>query len=904
MTAEKKQMHIVDARDAFRKWNACQFEKRFNQDVGAIQYVRLIPLFFQLNNKLLPGYNDINAPAGVYGYVPDSKIIQKAKSLNNRFRYQQESAIKNYAIESVFYNEKLVNNKCSCWVFYRHTLNKSQIKLLKDKAKKIEKWFVSRELNLVVNFLSLEDFNKNRRSVIPYKNKSVYLDEFYSESILLAGKYPAWWLVPPEKEGEYNASIQYIKEHRFVDEEEYIDLGGINEFEQKDLIYSVNNWVKLSYKKPEVSLAMLLIMDIKNAAWPNIDGISVRLKKEIYRGAKDVDVILIFAKMMKESFSELSQNNKKLSPVRVFAQLKNNNVELNKSIIEHFLSDEYVYESTPHGIKKIISYLNLYKTISSYIRQVYQRIFSLYKESSLAKDNNNAGKVGQEAANEADSMLSYLSSNESKISLYNNKNNTDIILDRIHLKQSLSHNRESWSLILSSPEGEETQVEGFNSLLGLLAWCWLNRIINESTQVSVESISRSVKQVEAYYVLETLLQALDYMLITAIPTGALDAEVKPVRSIVFVSLKEVLDVEHELTDISVDPFGVNYALNNTSLKCEQLIVNSWGELHEKLYFGESGVLNCICEWTHHAPLSALSKPKDLKIFGYGDGSSTHIALRIMQIYEDMKEYFYYDKQHQGRYIIRMGTEFYSIVNKDGLLTPFELGGKNKILNYLEEPLNVYQSTAIEKMAFLASPLREIYRHNKENIIQVFFQVINRSCHTWVLDEKGSLWSDVISVYERDSYLMQWLYLLKNIRKRYFSDIEKDKEFFPLEIDQLSINQLGGIDFVLMGVEAFTGNKNFIEIKVSVVTNDEGENLNLQCDGVNFSYAEYRDNVMLECVQYIQAKMQGEGRKSIYVTDIDLPLSRLDVGENEDIQVSHVLKFKRNIEHKINKMLDG
>ncbi|VAW64939.1 hypothetical protein MNBD_GAMMA08-1978, partial [hydrothermal vent metagenome] len=84
----------------------------------------------------------------------------------------------------------------------------------------------------------------------------------------------------------------------------------------------------------------------------------------------------------------------------------------------------------------------------------------------------------------------------------------------------------------------------------------------------------------------------------------------------------------------------------------------------------------------------------------------------------------------------------------------------------------------------------------------------------------------------------------------------------------------------------------------------GDQLNLVCDDVKFEYRIYKNNVLNECVQYLLARKEGEGRRAVYVTDINVPLKILKVAMKNEIQISHFLKFKRKFEHRINKLLDG
>ncbi|RDH84898.1 MAG: hypothetical protein DIZ80_05380 [endosymbiont of Galathealinum brachiosum] len=895
----KNTIQVADARQAYLRWNSSRY-KQLPEIVGGdiYKYIQLIPLFLQLNNKLLPGYADPDAPAGVFSYKPDKNSIVDAKLLNNKFRYQQEGVINNYAIESVCFHQKLIDKKNSCWIFYRSSLNIKQLTLLKEKINKLSQWFSARGECIDFNCLSVDDFVSNKIENINDENKSLYLDRFYSEMILLAGKYPVWWLVPPEKEKEYTAFVEHIKQARFVDVEEFIDLGGVAELARSDVIKKAIDLVQKIKQSPETCLAELLIIDQKNTSWPVLDGISHRLKYFIYTGKVERNPVDIMAKMMHEAMSHYPETEHILSPVRLFSRLRNMPGQLNHKLVDAFLADDYVYESASTGLENIISYLNFFKAISHEVRQIFSNIVKQYNaENSVSEQDKILASV-------ASNMMAFLSDGDDSVPLYNNKNTTDIILDRIHLKQEITQGSGRWSLVLEVSEGNEKTIGGFNSLLGLLAWCWLNRVVNHSTQVSIESPGQQVKQIEAYYVLEVLIQQLKPDLISNIPAVAFENPVRPLQSLLFVNFMALNKNENIRVTATDDPLSFGNLSENLVTHCEQLIINSWGDVYTKQYSGNTGILNCLCEWTHHAPLDELSKPQKLSVFGHGAGDSTYMAQRVEQVYDEMQSFFYNTRNEMGRFILRMGSEYHVVKVEDSLLKPVRIGKKKALMGYLEAASSSFHDTALERLAYTDYPLREIYQNNKPHVLQVFFQLINRAFYTWVVDENGSLWADVSTIYNRESYITHWLYFFRNISNRLKKINYQERELPGLEINQISINQLGGIEFYAIGADAVSGSKNYIDIQVSINGHVDGDQLSLVCDGRRFTYGDFKQNALIECVQYMSARMTGEGRLPVYVTDIDVPLRIFNVIERDDIQISHILKFKRNFEHKINKLLDS
>ncbi|MCW8935310.1 MAG: class I adenylate cyclase [Gammaproteobacteria bacterium] len=895
----KNDMQVVDARQAYYRCNSLHYDNLADV-VGddVYKYIQLIPLFLQINNKLLPGNSDDDVPVGIYSYKPDNKIINNAKKLNSKFRYQQEGVVKNYAIDAIYFKQTLIDNSHSCWILYRTSLNEKQISALKNKINKISDWLLLRGANIDFIVSSVDEFKANNNHQLTENNISMFLDEFYSEVILLAGKYPVWWLVPPHKENDYAGFVEHIKQARFVDIEEFVDLGSVADYKLEDLISSAVAQAQKSKKSPELCLINLLIIDEKNMAWPEFDGISIRIKSMLYKGGEGITAVKVYANFLKDAFNRYSEKSHILSPIRLFSRMRNISENVNHSVIDAYLKDDYVHESSVKGLDSIVSYLNFFKAISFEIRQVFTNIVNNY--NAVYKNSEGDKNIKSLARN----TLVFLSDDEDKIALYNNKNEINIVLDRIHLKQNILNGISVWSLVLEVSEGDEKTVDGFSSLLGILAWCWLNRIVNNSTQVSVECPNLEVKQIEAFFVLETLIHYLKPDLISNIPPLAFENPLKPIESLLFINF--MAPTPNTTVNVADNDDALRFSNQASSLitHCEQLIVNSWGDVYTRQYSGNTGLLRCLCEWTQHAPIDSMTKPQLLKVFGHGIGDSTYMAQRVEQIYEEMLLFFYHQNHENGRFILRMGIDYHVIKVIDSLLIPEKIGKQKSLMKYLELASTEFQITALERLAYTDHPLREIYHNNKRDVFQIFFQIINRKFNTWVLDEKGTLWSDLIDLTDRESYITHWLYLFRNIRNRLQKINYQDKEFPALEINQISNNLLGGVEFYPLGADSITGDKNFIDIKVHIFGHQEGDQLSIICDGRKFSYSELKQDVLADCVQYMSSRMLTDGHLPVYVTDIDVPLRIYNVNDRDEIQISHILKFKRNFEHRINKLLES
>ena len=890
-------LHVIDARDLYLQWNKQQLENLTDSlSDEFISIINLLPLLLHVNSRFLPGYIGVDVPFGIYSYIPDQETLKTAKLINKKFQYQEEGKIKNSAIDAVYFQKTIIDGGMKFWVFKSVNLTKDQSDKLSDKLDKIVSWVSSKGLILNFEFLSSNEFCESTK-YSDNENKSIYLDYYYSEAILLAGKYPVWWLVPPNKNDEYSAFVEHIKQARFVEADEYLDLGSTNDFHKSDMLrYSVEK-IKAVKKSAEICLVKLIVASRRCAAWPKVDGISIRLKDSLYQTNDNVSSTHIVSDILKEAFAHDSTSKQQYNLNKIILGLKRVSGQLNPDVIDAFLGDDYHEQGFISEMDNIVSYLNLFKFIGLMIKEKFSEIVNVCALSNTDAEYNSTLDVTVQ------NMLYFLSDNPDRVAIYNNKDSNDIVLDRIQLQHEIDKETDKWSLVLSESEGNEKTIEGFNNLLALLAWCWLNRLVNRLTQVSINCPLQQVRQTEARYMLDVIIRAVNPQLISEIPLEAFDHSIRPLQSLLFLNFMD--DKAFKLSPLLIrNKLKNDNAISSRSqLYCEQLAINSWGDAYTKQYVGYMGVLKCLCDWTHYSPLDSMSLPQNLEVFGHDTGDSTHVAQRVNQIYSEMVSFFYQGRLVEGRFFLRFDSSFYVVRVEDGLLIPDKVGSKKELIETLEEPLNCFSPSMIEGKALVEEPLKEIYQLNKENILQVFFKVSNRRAYCWVLDEKGSLWRDVVEDYDRDSFVTHWLYLFRNIRNQLKKTSYENKELPSLEIKQISANQLGGLEFYLIGSDSLTATKSFIDVQVTIEHQDEGDQLSLSCNGRSFSYKDFQRNALIECVHYISSKMRIGGLLPVYVTDINVPLRLFNINQRDDIQSSHILKFKRTFEKRIYKLLE-
>lgn len=896
-------MEIVDARQAFLKRNKNCLQIYLRQLPAAqAAAIQLIPLIFHVNSRLLPGYNGPDAPYGVYGYEPEKTTIGLARKLNSRFHMEHTGILGNAPIEAIYIKYSFLKNKMSLWLVYAADMKATQQNILEDKLHRVNAWLRSRELEVQANMVTAAGFAEHglRREANEYfASAALFLDSFYTESFLLAGKYPVWWLIPPELEDHYADFVDKIKVARFVADQEYLNLGGLAVSTQHDLLKQAMDCVHDVQKFPEISWPKLLILNVVQKNWPKIDGTSVRMKHHVYLDdmSKEVTAENMMREILFESMEDLSQAEHLMPPDKLLAALKQYSTKGNMlgSLVPQ-PAEKYI-----HLKPQAFDAMRCIQTSRALMREiglVFNRIIDRYK-------NHVSDDASQAQITLAQNMLQFLSEPKQRVPVFTTQANAELLQGRVIFRHVIAP-VEHWKLLMDSAEDQEKILYESISLLALIAWAWLNYVVDRSTQVAVECPLRAVKQIDARHALEVLVAHLDRTKIIETSREVFNKPREVQSAMVFIHLvmDEVLRAQVEALEEQAARENSELPIQLESLigHCEQLVMSNWGDVEVKRYAGEAGVLQCLCDWLICG--ANLPKPRALPLqaHGYAAGASTYLAQRTGQIYQELIEFFFKKKTGNGRFIVRLGQHYYSLQRNEQGLGVVLLGNDAALMQFLETPNPEFVETGIERMSMLGMPLRDIYMRNKPGTVQLFYRVANRSCDTWLLDERGSLCHFKQDWYDRDSYLTRWLIFLRNVRNRMKKISYQNRELPALELTQISSNRLGVLEYNRIGAESVTAQHNFLDVQLEVEGAKQGDRLSLICGGRYFDYQTYTTTVMPEALQYINARMIGEGRKPVYVTDIDVPLRLFNVNQREDIQTLHFLKYCRNFESRMNQLL--
>src|SRR5690606_10652072 len=115
------------------------------------------------------------------------------------------------------------------------------------------------------------------------------LDEFYRTALLIAGRIPLWWLIPPREELEYEDYGQTLRHKRYIKGTDTLDFGSVAQIPAGEFIGAGVWQLYKAIDSPYKSVIKLLLTEVYASEYPRVESLSSTFKRAIYSGQLDID---------------------------------------------------------------------------------------------------------------------------------------------------------------------------------------------------------------------------------------------------------------------------------------------------------------------------------------------------------------------------------------------------------------------------------------------------------------------------------------------------------------------------------------------------------------------------------------------------------------------------------------
>lgn len=900
---------LKQVRDRFMAVNSDRLDKTLQgltyrqQDI-----LQVLPLLFQVNHPLLPGYVSRDTPLGISGYEPDKTTLSIAKTFSQTFKFRHDKRTK-AQIFSIFMmgsTGTLAHSEVSdvdLWLCHAPDLTPESLALLDEKAKKIDEWANNSGLELHTFLMNAEQFKTGGQTPEMDTESSgsaqhyLLLDEFYRTAILLVGRYPLWWLIPPSMEKNYQAITNSLLTKRFVKETDVLDFGSAAAIPKSELMGAGLWQLYKGIDSPYKSVLKLLLAEVYAQELPHSISLSQTFKQAVYDdelNVEDLDpYVLIYVRL--ESYLLARKDHKRLDLVRKSFYIKvakklskrpsGRTASWQRKTLEKIVKNwawpeskfKYLDERTNWKVDQVAlerhevvtELSHCYRFLSNYART------HNIKSSITAQDLNLLGRklhaTFQRKAGKVELVNPGIAANlwEENLAIHHSSS------------QAFNSDKNCWLLYRdlqkASDASFQTNLTKTSNLTELLAWLYFNGIINHQTRLSLLAGESQIKLLT----IQNMIRVLEEQ--TPLPLAKVPqvqfqnpAYVKSLVLFINIGVDPMAALSergmHRLSDRN-DSLDYSSERNNLVRTIDQITINSWNEISAHRYeMGETLMQNLqsylqVC-------LEQLNTPNasecHLTVHCFCPHRAKAIADRVSQLFEETKNAFFVNERvRQARYIVDVEDKFYILQRIDEQFRYLAFDSKQSLYNYLSQHVRVYSPIILDTYAQQKSvTVRAALSHAKAQCIQVFYTRIKTGLELIILDEHGSLLRFSIPCLSEEvfqSSISQFINAV--IEKRQLNgSIEGQALTLSYALYTMSVKNTGECQ-----IKEINQIPHFAAHEVHIATNHNGNELQLDAS-INhkvFSFFEYGDQQLAALCHYVKNNNDLDNRLPIQITDMTL-----------------------------------
>lgn len=904
--------------------------QRVLQALPTRQYnvLQLIPLLFDVNHPLLPGYVSRATPHGLAAYTPDPNVLLGAQALTRSFSYRRHPAGFSGEIQALYLMgsggtiAQSDQSDLDIWVCHAPHLSPGAIAELAAKCQLITDWAATQSCEAHFHLVNPATFSlgdrDNALSIEDCGSTQHYLllDEFYRTAILLGGRYPLWWLVPDYEEKHYADFTRQLLDKRFIRGLESLDLGHMARIPAGEYVGAGLWQLFKGIESPYKSVLKLLLTEVYASEHADVRCLSLDFKHAVYANRLNLDeldpYVMLYRRieryLLKRGESERLELVRRCLYIKADVRLSRRTGSLGwkRSLMEKLVREWHwdtrqlqqmdnrhlwrVGEVT-HERQQLVSELtHSYRFLSQFgrsngvINQVNSRDLSLLGRRLYAAFERKAGKI----------------------EVINPGIAPDLSEPLLTLAQrpGADHDQTSWSLYrgtLSQTElSDHVPLKYTRHLIELVAWAHRNGLVDAATRIAVHPGDSALSEFE----LNNLLAALRLhfpLPLPALTETALSRPSQPCQSLLLVNVGlDPLPVTSQknlhLISSHTDALGYSGLRDNLILSIDQITLNSWNELQVSRFEGAQACIHALCDYLNKAH-EHQHRP-DLQVACFCRNRSGAIAERVEQLFQDAIRQLL--AEPPSRFLLQVGNSFQILERKDGLIDITHLSDRERLMRYLGSGRQHYSPLALDRFALQGHDTALMLRHAHAGEIQVFYRLLpDRQAEISVLDELGALWRSRQMCRDEQTLLLPLLRFLHSIRLRrqVNQSLETSLREEPLSIHAIRPAADGmplrlepqripnrGVETDYYAVQAIAETGDDQSLKVSIF-----------CGQREFSELDHGADLFAAAARHILQQRAGADEYPCYITDLDL--SAID--PTGSMQTVHYLRYRQRLEDALN-----
>lgn len=736
----------------------------------------LLPLLYQVNHPLLPGFVDRGAPRGLANYEPDKATIQIAKSFSQTFRYRNDRRHQPEILSLFMMGSTgtLAHSEASdvdLWLCHDEHLDEQACKRLQQKAAQIDAWANAQGLELHTFLMNPKAFREQREASAVDAESSgssqhyLLLDEFYRTAILLAGCYPLWWLIPPALEPEYAHYTQLLLTKRFVPERDVIDFGSVAQIPKNELLGAGLWQLYKSLDAPYKSVLKLLLIEVYAQELPARPCLSLSFKQAVYDDERDLEQLdpyyLVFQRLQR--YLNEQRDLKRLQLVRKSFYLKvaqplsslrggaphNWQQRFMLHLVATWAWPERAFERLDRRSqwrlervrqerRQILNELNhSYRFLSNYARShnidssITKRDLALLGRKLYARFKHKAGKID----------------------VLNLGIAPDIWEERLAFEHSSSASyvgeHSGWLLYRRAVQpdddfSERTQLAKSAALIELLAWAHRNGMVNKQTRLALQAGASGLQMQELRALLAALARSLP-MPLAKLPQHHFEAPAEVNKLVLFINVG-IDSLARLSAEGSVRVSERNDSLVYSSQRynlvktIDTLSLNTWNELSVGRYELGETLMQCLQNYLLMLLAQGLQQHCELDVYCFSSARADMISARVRTLFEDLRAALFEDgRQRPARYLLEVEASYYIVEALDQQFRYQCFAERSAAMRYLGQAQTDYVPLLLDRFAMTEDALlRAALAQHEAGQLQVCLWPRSEHIELCMLDEHGAV----------------------------------------------------------------------------------------------------------------------------------------------------------------------
>ncbi|NQD36116.1 class I adenylate cyclase [Permianibacter sp. IMCC34836] len=910
---------LLQTRKRFLQLNRERLERlRLSARERERELIDLLPLLFHVNHALLPGWLDMDVPCSISDYTPGQTTLQAARRVARGFHYEKRASLKRdlhalYLMGSTGTVGHSGDSDLDVWLIHRDDLSSEGIARLVEKARRITSYAQREGVSLHVYPMTANAARRGEFGPLGSEHSGstqhlLLLDEFYRSALLLAGRLPLWWLVPPEQHDQYDAYAARLLSHRYVRASDVVDFGNVDRIPAAEFFSGALWQLNKAIDSPYKSVLKLALMEAY-AQQPPPPPLSLQFKQKVYRnqlGHDDIDPYLLIYQAVEDHLLRQGRLDR-LDLIRRCFYLKTGeklsqavtHPDWRRPLLQRRIQEwgwsrprlqeldqrrqwklERVQEERKQLVQELIA---SFRALSAYARQ----------DSELARSRQDELTVlGRK-------LFAMLEKRAGKIERLDIGIAPDLQEPALTLRAESPY---QFSLL----RGRHDQVSATSApllkrshhVLELLAWAEVNGLLTRRTRLALITGDTGLRLPE----MEALARALLELLPQPLPPPDdqdLRANAELRRAAVFVNLG--IDPMAERTKQGLQLVSSHTdALAYGSLR-EQLVqsidliwLNSWGEVQIES-FSEGEALPQLLLALHQRIGSQILTPV-ITVHCFCVHRADSIARRVTEVIDQFCGPIRRAAQTAPiRYVLRLGQGYRQFRLGDEKIDVIDCADFAALLRELEQPLPPACELLFEPQAISDVPLHLIYGQRRQGAVQIFFRAETDRVDVYLLDE-----ADALAVAQQpfstvELLLKPWYLFLIAVAER--QQAVKGLATLPEpELFELMPARDGEPAWLRRhALPQALHQQQFFAVTASArIEQHDLQDLELQCAGQDYSALVQGDRFLEVVARDILHQRRTLGRYPIYVTD--LTLNRLP----DNASTALFVRYKLQIEEQLNR----